>query len=138
MASLRTKQGCWTCRLRRKKCDELHPNCAICESYTITCYGYGSKPDWMNGGEKERAVISELRESVKQNSGRRKAAAQASNQRDRIVRIAPRALNDSVQSSSSGLGSSHQLATPPLDHGSIQGNAGTTEQNGAPVSMTVF
>lgn len=89
----------------------------------------------MNGGEKERAVISELRETVKQNSGRRKAAAQAANQRDRIVRIAPRALNDSVESSSSGLQSSHQLATPPLDHEPSQVDAG---QDGMGVSASVF
>jgi hypothetical protein len=89
----------------------------------------------MNGGEKERAVISKLRETVKQNSGRRKTA---SNQRDRVVRIAPRAFNDSVESSSSGLGTGHQLATPPLDHGSSQADAGHTGENGATVSVCLL
>ncbi|KAG0646244.1 Pestheic acid cluster transcriptional regulator 3 [Hyphodiscus hymeniophilus] len=45
--TLKSKQGCWTCRLRRKKCDERPHTCSTCESLTIPCYGYGSKPDWV-------------------------------------------------------------------------------------------
>lgn len=30
MERLRSKTGCWTCRLRRKKCDEQRPICAAC------------------------------------------------------------------------------------------------------------
>ena len=28
----RSRLGCWTCRLRRKKCDERRPACANCDS----------------------------------------------------------------------------------------------------------
>ncbi len=66
--TLRSKQGCWTCRLRRKKCDEKHPFCSTCESLTITCYGYGSKPDWMDNGEKEKAMASSIKQIVKKTS----------------------------------------------------------------------
>src|SRR5579859_4509767 len=65
---LRSKQGCWTCRLRRKKCDEKHPFCSTCESLTITCYGYGSKPDWMDNGEKEKAMANSIKQIVKKTS----------------------------------------------------------------------
>ena len=65
---LRSKQGCWTCRLRRKKCDERHPTCITCDSLEITCYGYGTKPDFMDGGDKEREVKSRIRDIVKTTS----------------------------------------------------------------------
>jgi hypothetical protein len=71
-AALRSKQGCWTCRLRKKKCDERPDICSTCESLTITCYGYGNKPDWMDNGEKERAMATSIKQIVKHTS-RRKA-----------------------------------------------------------------
>ena len=66
--TLKSKQGCWTCRLRRKKCDEKHPFCAICEALMITCYGYGSRPEWMDGGEREKAMANNLKQIVKKTS----------------------------------------------------------------------
>jgi hypothetical protein len=68
---LRSKQGCWTCRLRRKKCDERHPSCVTCDSLAITCYGYGSKPDWMDGGEREKAMATSIKQIVKHTSRRK-------------------------------------------------------------------
>ncbi|KAK2051607.1 hypothetical protein LY76DRAFT_468898, partial [Colletotrichum caudatum] len=49
--------GCWTCRLRRKKCHETRPVCQTCTSLGITCYRYGPRPPWMDRGplEKEKA-----------------------------------------------------------------------------------
>ncbi|KAG9234028.1 fungal-specific transcription factor domain-containing protein [Amylocarpus encephaloides] len=68
---LRSKQGCWTCRLRKKKCDEGRPICATCESLSITCYGYDSKPEWMDGGETERAIAASIKQIVKHTSRRK-------------------------------------------------------------------
>ncbi len=68
---LRSKQGCWTCRLRRKKCDERRDSCHTCESLSITCYGYGPKPDWMDNGEKEKAMASSIKQIVKHTSRRK-------------------------------------------------------------------
>ncbi|KAF7424130.1 hypothetical protein PC9H_009433 [Pleurotus ostreatus] len=45
-----SKGGCWTCRLRRKKCDEQREgdSCRTCIRLKIKCLGWGSKrPDWM-------------------------------------------------------------------------------------------
>ncbi|KAH6987660.1 fungal-specific transcription factor domain-containing protein [Ilyonectria sp. MPI-CAGE-AT-0026] len=68
---LRSKQGCWTCRLRKKKCDERQPACSVCESLLITCYGYGPKPEWMDDAEEEKAMISSIKQIVKHTSRRR-------------------------------------------------------------------
>lgn len=69
--ALRSKQGCWTCRLRRKKCDERQPICVTCEQLKITCHGYGSKPEWMDGGVQEKAMIDQIKQIVKHTSRRK-------------------------------------------------------------------
>ncbi|KAE9372776.1 hypothetical protein N431DRAFT_376065, partial [Stipitochalara longipes BDJ] len=66
MSDARSNGGCWTCRVRRKKCDETHPTCLTCTSLHIPCYGYGPKPTWMDRGAKEREVAKSLRNAVKQ------------------------------------------------------------------------
>ena len=88
---LRNKQGCWTCRLRKKKCDESRPYCSTCQSLSITCYGYGPKPEWKDNGEKEKAVAESLRGIVKYTS-RRKAASRPPEHRGQAVWIAPKTL----------------------------------------------
>ncbi|KAI1611788.1 hypothetical protein EDD36DRAFT_266872 [Exophiala viscosa] len=43
----RSRTGCLTCRLRKKKCDEQRPVCRICHSSELTCYGYDAPlPNW--------------------------------------------------------------------------------------------
>ncbi|KFX96160.1 hypothetical protein O988_05448 [Pseudogymnoascus sp. VKM F-3808] len=64
--SLRSNSGCWTCRVRRKKCDETSPTCLTCDSLNLPCYGYGPKPNWMDRGVRERKVAKSLRNIVKQ------------------------------------------------------------------------
>ncbi|TCD71987.1 hypothetical protein EIP91_000119 [Steccherinum ochraceum] len=49
--AVRAKSGCYTCRIRRKKCDE-QPNaegaCQTCVRLRLQCLGFGAKrPDWM-------------------------------------------------------------------------------------------
>ncbi|KAL3450273.1 fungal-specific transcription factor domain-containing protein [Aspergillus insuetus] len=68
---IRSRQGCWTCRLRKKKCDERQPLCSTCEWLSITCYGYGPRPEWMDGGPQEKAVVHELKQIVKSTSRRK-------------------------------------------------------------------
>ncbi|KAG6038684.1 hypothetical protein E4U41_003895 [Claviceps citrina] len=62
---LRSKKGCWSCRLRKKKCDEGQPQCSTCESLRITCYGYGPKPQWMDNGEREQAMIEDFKRKIR-------------------------------------------------------------------------
>lgn len=60
----RSTGGCWTCRLRKKKCDETHPMCTVCCSLDIPCYGYGLRPNWMNGGPQEKLALEEIKRLV--------------------------------------------------------------------------
>ena len=56
----RTRTGCITCRIRKKKCDEQRPVCEGCRSRQLTCYGYSDPaPDWYTG----KANWKEVRES---------------------------------------------------------------------------
>ena len=43
----RTRIGCITCRIRKKKCDEQRPVCHGCQSRQLACYGYNEPaPAW--------------------------------------------------------------------------------------------
>ncbi|KAK3945218.1 fungal-specific transcription factor domain-containing protein [Diplogelasinospora grovesii] len=68
----RSNEGCWTCRLRRKKCDELRPLCGVCAALEIDCLYSDDKPEWMDGGEKQKERAHRLKEIVKRRAGRRR------------------------------------------------------------------
>lgn len=60
--SIRSTKGCWTCRLRKKKCDEVRPGCLRCASVNIECH-YGPKPTWIENaalGKEELARVKVL------------------------------------------------------------------------------
>ncbi|KAJ7168478.1 fungal-specific transcription factor domain-containing protein [Mycena filopes] len=63
--AVRAKSGCYTCRIRRKKCDE-HQNqdghCETCVRLRLQCLGFGAKrPDWL----RESRNVSEMRDKIK-------------------------------------------------------------------------
>lgn len=60
--------GCWTCRLRKKKCDEAHPRCSICTALHITCHYAEEKPRWMDNGELQSEMLLKVRQEVKNNA----------------------------------------------------------------------
>jgi Fungal Zn(2)-Cys(6) binuclear cluster domain len=64
MSGSRNANGCWTCRLRKKKCDELHPTCLSCSSRSIPCYGYGAKPVWADGAELEAQMVRDIKRAA--------------------------------------------------------------------------
>ncbi|KAK9368707.1 fungal-specific transcription factor domain-containing protein [Lipomyces kononenkoae] len=49
MSGSRSRIGCYTCRIRKKKCDEQHPCCRNCQIRKLPCYSYDAPPDWMHG-----------------------------------------------------------------------------------------
>ena len=61
----RSSQGCWTCRLRRKKCGEQRPVCKECGTLHISICSYGDKPDWMDGGAKQDAMAEKIKLEIK-------------------------------------------------------------------------
>lgn len=103
---LRSKQGCWTCRLRKKKCDEQRARCALCESLCLPCYGYGPKPDWMKNGETEREMADSLKQIVKHTS-RHKPASPAVKRRRPVVQIAPKPTDGAGGAASSSTSESN-------------------------------
>lgn len=62
----RSNDGCWTCRLRKKKCDESRPLCSACISLELECHGYGPRPEWMDNGVLQREQASKFKLLVRQ------------------------------------------------------------------------
>ncbi|KAG1887058.1 hypothetical protein F4604DRAFT_1719884, partial [Suillus subluteus] len=62
---VRAKSGCFTCRIRRRKCDEQPNNdgsCQTCVRFRLECLGFGAKrPEWLRATNK----VVELREKIK-------------------------------------------------------------------------
>ncbi|CAE6447042.1 unnamed protein product [Rhizoctonia solani] len=70
VASTRTKNGCWSCRVRRKKCDESatarQGACGNCTRLEIECLGWGAKrPDWMKNKAEVEAWKARVTQSLK-------------------------------------------------------------------------
>ncbi|KAF2443239.1 hypothetical protein P171DRAFT_496605 [Karstenula rhodostoma CBS 690.94] len=62
----RSIHGCWTCRLRKKKCDESRPLCFKCSLLQIDCHGYGPRPYWMDRGALQREQALKLKHLISQ------------------------------------------------------------------------
>lgn len=78
----RSTNGCWTCRLRRKKCDETHPNCEVCGKLNLECHGYGPRPDWMDRGILEKEAAEKIKSRIARPRRRRTSAAIDQSPRD--------------------------------------------------------
>ena len=64
----RRPHGCWTCRMRHKKCDESVPICQECSSRHIPCHGYNPiPPQWMHDHETYQAELHNIKRIVKEN-----------------------------------------------------------------------
>ncbi|KAJ3503709.1 hypothetical protein NLJ89_g8311 [Agrocybe chaxingu] len=65
--AVRAKSGCYTCRIRRKKCDEKRvgaagDRCETCIRLKLECLGFGAKrPDWL----RESHRVSQIRDRIK-------------------------------------------------------------------------
>ncbi|KAK5992611.1 Pestheic acid cluster transcriptional regulator 3-like protein [Cladobotryum mycophilum] len=71
-AKVRSQSGCYTCRLRRKKCDERRPECHSCAALEITCYFEDAKPDWMDGGPRQKEMAEFVKQQVKKQASQRR------------------------------------------------------------------
>lgn len=59
----RSKNGCWTCRIRKKKCSEERPNCNQCINLGLVCDGYSdSKPDFVTNPVLQREKLNKIKE----------------------------------------------------------------------------
>ena len=81
----RSSNGCWTCKVRRKKCDEKRPVCDACATLYITCHYSHEKPEWMDGGTRQEETAERLKREVKEQAHRRRRGEHtAGTSRDRI------------------------------------------------------
>ena len=62
----RSQNGCWTCRVRKRKCDEKLPVCSECQSLKLDCHGYLEKPTWMDRGAKQKEQADKIKKMVAQ------------------------------------------------------------------------
>ena len=68
----RSSAGCWTCRLRRKKCDEVRPACHGCRSLEIECVYGEEKPEWMDSDERRKTRADEVKAEIKRKAAWRR------------------------------------------------------------------
>ncbi|ETN38433.1 uncharacterized protein HMPREF1541_06468 [Cyphellophora europaea CBS 101466] len=59
----RSRSGCFTCRLRRKKCDEGRPKCKACRHLGLTCEY--KRPLWWSNNETRRKQKDDIKELIK-------------------------------------------------------------------------
>lgn len=56
--------GCYTCRLRRKKCDEVNPSCSACKNLGLDCEY--KRPIWWGDNEYRRRHKDDIKVIIKQ------------------------------------------------------------------------
>ncbi|KAJ5170858.1 uncharacterized protein N7500_003641 [Penicillium coprophilum] len=54
----KTFTGCWTCRTRKIKCDELKPCCGQCYEKGLSCEGYSARLQWLTPATGKRGLRS--------------------------------------------------------------------------------
>lgn len=100
-----TAAGCWTCRIRHRKCDETRPVCQECDTRGIACHGYGKKPEWINDEDQLRKELASIKRAVKDNFRRVKRLHAQRNsdeeQRSREASHDDRVVLDAIASTTS-------------------------------------
>ncbi|PYH42643.1 uncharacterized protein BP01DRAFT_376110 [Aspergillus saccharolyticus JOP 1030-1] len=59
----RSRSGCYTCRLRRKKCDENRPRCSSCSKLDITCEY--NEPTWWRNVELRHVHMQRIKRRIR-------------------------------------------------------------------------
>ncbi|KAL5339494.1 fungal-specific transcription factor domain-containing protein [Aspergillus crustosus] len=60
----RSRSGCFTCRLRRKKCDEKTPACGACSNLNLICEY--KRPIWWGNAEQRKKQKERIKNKIKQ------------------------------------------------------------------------
>ncbi|KAJ4127413.1 hypothetical protein NW765_017365 [Fusarium oxysporum] len=64
----RGRSGCWTCRIRHRRCDESVPNCNESSTRHISRHGYGlDAPEWMSDDRLLQEELRSIKGAVKEN-----------------------------------------------------------------------
>lgn len=107
--------GCWTCRIRHRKCDSRTPTCKECSDRNVQCHGYGQKPEWMDGAAEEKKEKLRIKKAVKENfrSLRRIQNRARQNRRDVAPRLQAVPAQEQQDWGTSGLISPHHGSNLP-------------------------
>lgn len=98
MESLVSRQiGCYTCRLRRKKCDEITPYCSACQHLGLECEY--KRPLWWSNNEARRRNKEDIKIIIKRKKLAEKAATHSI---QTSVSPPPPSLSHSLPTSASG------------------------------------
>ncbi|KAK9784083.1 putative Transcription factor dibT [Seiridium cardinale] len=108
--------GCWTCRLRRKRCDSVQPVCGSCQSLEITCYSGEARPSWMDGGSGQKHMSETIKGRIKQNAlFRRERRLLAHGDHDMIMAMeTDRAPHEDAESASALVSFTTSRVTDPV------------------------
>ncbi|GAM89189.1 hypothetical protein ANO11243_072260 [Dothideomycetidae sp. 11243] len=68
----RSRSGCFTCRLRRKKCDEIKPMCKACKHLGLRC-DY-KRPTWWGNAEQRRDQKEHIKDVIRRTQLTKKAS----------------------------------------------------------------
>ncbi|KAK3658694.1 hypothetical protein LTR56_001565 [Elasticomyces elasticus] len=125
--------GCWTCKVRRKKCDRNSSVCSACLTLQISCHYKPTKPEWMDGGARQEAMAEWLKIKVKENAHRRRVGRSVAISSNRVSPSAgelstssgewivlpqnPAHMNEPTSPKHVPLG--HATNTPNIDHGPL-------------------
>jgi hypothetical protein len=85
--AVRSNRGCWTCRLRKKKCDEERPGCRRCAGVNVQCH-YGARPEWIDDAKAGKEELERIKVIVAASASKKRAAHRAS-KRPRSASLSP-------------------------------------------------
>ncbi|TGO40574.1 hypothetical protein BHYA_0035g00480 [Botrytis hyacinthi] len=74
--AVRSNRGCWTCRIRKKKCDEIQPGCSRCKDVNVECH-YGPKPKWIDDPKFAKEELEKIKAVVAASASKKRAAFRA-------------------------------------------------------------
>jgi hypothetical protein len=135
---MRSSNGCWTCRLRRKKCDETYPVCAVCSALDITCHYQDEKPEWMDGGAKQDEMAECVKREVKGNARHRRERGYAVHTSTESMMISQDSPSERTCPVSNLLETNTMQPSPEPSTLWLQHGAGNMySSQGAPESMTL-
>ncbi|KAF2149829.1 hypothetical protein K461DRAFT_287613 [Myriangium duriaei CBS 260.36] len=102
----RSRSGCFTCRLRRKKCDEVKPSCKACKHLGLVC-DY-KRPTWWGNSEARKHEKERIKDIIRRTQLDKKASRTTNS----ISSVGP----------STPPGLCHSISTPECHSDSIYGS----------------
>ncbi|KAL6903242.1 fungal-specific transcription factor domain-containing protein [Trichoderma evansii] len=67
-----SSKTCWTCRIRKKRCDRKRPACSACRSLGITCHDGNSRPSWINNDRERDEFADQIKAQVREKAESRR------------------------------------------------------------------